>query len=624
LTRGVVLQAKQRRDSDQASSVAGFTLIELAVVLLLVSFIVGTAVVAGKTVVDAAQQQQTAVKMSAIKQALYTWRKAYNRLPCPASLTLATISANFGVEGPKSANCIDGVAGNATATNNTAGNTVSEGAVPVRSLGLSDDTAFDGWGNRIRYAVSVPFTTTGAFTTYAVNNTGASAIMVLDGTGASNYRTQNAMFALISTGSDRYGAYTKGGSLVNLTATVNADEQQNCHCNSGGATAYDGKYVQKALVTSSAANYYDDIVDYGMRWQMQTALDSPASGYTYYASITIDHTKVSTNPQTNFPILFSGTYDGTGGKPDLRVMGSGGAVTSSSGYDIIFATSATCGTPLPFEQESYVSTTGVVSYWVKIPTLSNTVDTVIYLCYGNALVTTDQSTKTAVWDSNFKAVWHLPNGTALSVLDSTSNGNNGTNNGSAGAAAGKIDGAASFNGTGSQYISTSLVLPTTNFTYSFWANSGTSGPSNRPVGAADYLAGVNGTSVLWGYASAGQLYTVFRQGSNVGTGDIASVSASGLNTGWHYVTVVMDSTNGGIVYYDGAQAGTNSAYKSITTGSLTLTIGKEPNQNSGGFNGTVDEVKVSNVVRSADWIRTEYNNQNSPSTFYTIGTPTAM
>src|SRR5438477_4757936 len=33
------------------------------------------------------------------------------------------------------------------------------------------------------------------------------------------------------------------------------------------------------------------------------------------------------------------------------------------------------------------------------------------------------------------------------------------------------------------------------------------------------------------------------------------------------------------------------------------------------FNGAVDEVEISNVARSSDWIATQYNNQSSPSTF---------
>ena len=35
--------------------------------------------------------------------------------------------------------------------------------------------------------------------------------------------------------------------------------------------------------------------------------------------------------------------------------------------------------------------------------------------------------------------------------------------------------------------------------------------------------------------------------------------------------------------------------------------------------GGMDEVRISNTNRSACWVGTEYNNQNSPSTFYSEG-----
>jgi biopolymer transport protein ExbB len=35
---------------------------------------------------------------------------------------------------------------------------------------------------------------------------------------------------------------------------------------------------------------------------------------------------------------------------------------------------------------------------------------------------------------------------------------------------------------------------------------------------------------------------------------------------------------------------------------------------------TLDEARISNTTRSAGWIATEYNNQNSPATFYTVST----
>jgi hypothetical protein len=34
----------------------------------------------------------------------------------------------------------------------------------------------------------------------------------------------------------------------------------------------------------------------------------------------------------------------------------------------------------------------------------------------------------------------------------------------------------------------------------------------------------------------------------------------------------------------------------------------------------MDEVRLSSTTRSADWINTEYRNENSPGTFLTVGT----
>ena len=38
----------------------------------------------------------------------------------------------------------------------------------------------------------------------------------------------------------------------------------------------------------------------------------------------------------------------------------------------------------------------------------------------------------------------------------------------------------------------------------------------------------------------------------------------------------------------------------------------------GIWNGLIDEVRVSSTARSADWVATEYSNQSSPGTFYSL------
>ena len=68
------------------------------------------------------------------------------------------------------------------------------------------------------------------------------------------------------------------------------------------------------------------------------------------------------------------------------------------------------------------------------------------------------------------------------------------------------------------------------------------------------------------------------------------------------------------LFVDGVSRGTTAT---ITTQATSITFGAR-NSRDTFFTGKIDEVRISNVARSAGWITTEYNNQNSPSTFYTL------
>ena len=57
----------------------------------------------------------------------------------------------------------------------------------------------------------------------------------------------------------------------------------------------------------------------------------------------------------------------------------------------------------------------------------------------------------------------------------------------------------------------------------------------------------------------------------------------------------------------------------LVSNSGILVIGNDIWFSSRNIDGIVDEVRISNIARSADWVKTEFNNQNSPGTFYTIG-----
>lgn len=327
------------------------------------------------------------------------------------------------------------------------------------------------------------------------------------------------------------------------------------------------------------------------------------AGYTNHRSITFDHTKVSAT-QTNFPVGISGTYT------FLKTVANSGKVRSSSGYDIIFTSDAAGTTPLACEQESWSATTGAVTYWVKIPSLSSSVDTVIYIQYGNTGISTPQCAGTTVWDSNFKAVYHM--GTSGTMLtDSTSNANNLTNFSSATfSTSGLLSGGVSFSGTNALYSLTPPTTSITAFTMSVWTFEGSTS---------------NAFPVSNGVPPNGYGIVQFVGADCLSIGGIGSGGSCGssiaLST-WTYLVFTSGSSNNNLYRGAGLIAGPYSFTPSTpTTG---FSIGAELLTSTPTFTlfntAVEDEVRISNIVRSTDWLLTEYTNINLMSTFYTIGT----
>ena len=165
------------------------------------------------------------------------------------------------------------------------------------------------------------------------------------------------------------------------------------------------------------------------------------SSWLYRKKITIDYTKVGSTgaPHNNFPVLISLSSD---------VNLSSNA--RSDGYDILF-TSDDWTTKLNHGREKYSN--GTLIAWVQVPSLSASSNTVLYLYFGNSGAV-DQQTRTGIWDSNYKAVWHYDEGSGTSLGDATSNENTGTfaasPNTPTWSSSGKIGNALSFDGRGQQ------------------------------------------------------------------------------------------------------------------------------------------------------------------------------
>jgi hypothetical protein len=339
--------------------------------------------------------------------------------------------------------------------------------------------------------------------------------------------------------------------------------------------------------------------------------------------ITIDRTKVGAGGVTNFPVLISRTTD-----TDLQ------SKAQADGDDILF-TSADGTTKLSHEIEKYVSGTGELVAWVKVPSVSASADTVLYMYYGNDGATSQQDA-TNVWDSNFKGVWHLKEGTGVPNADSTSNANTGTPNGPT-TTTGKISGALDFDGVNDTVAVANEANfdfeRTSPFSFGVWLK-----PDIADTSIQVPIAKITDVSPWTGWELSTNLGNLAGDPGKLAIDLIATwtspairvytTSDTNLNDGqWHHYVVTYDGSSAasGIkLYEDGVSlALTPTIHNNLSSGSILndapVTLGARSSATDYWYNGILDELRVSNTALTAAWITTEYNNQSSPATFYSVG-----
>ncbi len=304
---------------------------------------------------------------------------------------------------------------------------------------------------------------------------------------------------------------------------------------------------------------------------------------------------------TDFPVLINLPSDA-----DLA------ADARDDGYDLLFTADDSI-TKLSHEIELFDGGSGQLAAWVKVPDLSSSVDTVLYLYYGYPS-SPNQQNPTDVWSADYRAVWHL-NGV---FTDSTSYANHGTNNGTTDTA-GQIANARSFNGVDNDItMGTSTTLQPADLTFSFWikrtAASWGSADSPlfwaKPPGSA---AGNGWYSDI--YSPNSTAISLVTDGMNVFR-VVADIDTFYPQDTWTYVVVAFDSTT------DVGSAYRNAVSQTLTLlgtpDSITSTTDIKTLEMYNDMPGDIDEVHISSTVRSSEWVSTEYNNQSSPSTFYTV------
>lgn len=241
---------------------SGFTLIELAVVVLVITLLLGSLLIPLATQVEQRNVSETQKRLQEIKDALIGYAIANGRFPCPAVSTNSPTDS--GVESP---------VGTGNCTN------FFDGYVPGITLGLSnlDSQGFvvDAWGlqqNRIRYAitnapvggVANAFTVPGGMRSSGVQALGAGIdlLFVCASAGGSTTNcgtapllTKDAVFVVYSLGKN---AATSGGASADELVNVNAGNHP--------------VFVSKLNSSNQVTGEFDDIMLWTSRYNVISQL----------------------------------------------------------------------------------------------------------------------------------------------------------------------------------------------------------------------------------------------------------------------------------------------------------------------------------------------------------------
>ncbi len=225
-----------------------FTLIELSVVMVIIALILGVMVTVVPSEANKDATKETQDKMKVIEDSLLSFFNEKSYIPCPASRTAALSTATFGAD-----STCNGAAPAGTVDVGSGAERVRIGAVPTRELGLPDSYAFDGWNNRITYAVGaeLAYSSVG-YTNHTPTTTGFT---VIDNAGNQMHTGLPTFIAyvLVSHGADGSGAYSYQGVAPSGATACSGTRRDGENCN-------DNATFRDQFQDIRSANAFDDII----------------------------------------------------------------------------------------------------------------------------------------------------------------------------------------------------------------------------------------------------------------------------------------------------------------------------------------------------------------------------
>lgn len=215
----------------------GFTLIEMAIVLIIITLVVGSALVPLGAQIEQRQRAETQRTLDEIKEALIGYTLSHGVLPCPSN---------------ESAGIPDG-----TANTNCASSIIATGYIPWVTLGVNNH---DAWGNLIRYAVATKFAdSSNPFTLNTASLSASNTITIQSRNSAGALTTISTTIpaAVLSLGKNGYGALSSDYIAQSGVPANNPDEKQNI---ASGSLTYVSRTPAPSGTSATIGGEFDDII----------------------------------------------------------------------------------------------------------------------------------------------------------------------------------------------------------------------------------------------------------------------------------------------------------------------------------------------------------------------------
>jgi biopolymer transport protein ExbB len=257
-------------------------------------------------------------------------------------------------------------------------------------------------------------------------------------------------------------------------------------------------------------------------------------------------------------------------------------------------------TPLKYHIERFDPVNQMVLAWVRVPRLTGgTNSDFVYLYYGNPDAPAGDD-RAGTYDANQVVVYHFSEANGI-ASDTTAYGNQPAQSSAELNVASLIAGGARFDGTTAVRLAdspTTRIVPGQGVTISTWLRMEAAQQDAYVVSSEDSL----GRALVFGVAGASPYV---RLATDAAVAPVM-LTAPQITLGeWHHFAVRAGEGRVGL-FIDGVEAASMEAALPEIAGGFS--IGQAAAGNN-GYVGELDELQISNTVRSADWLKAAATSQ---------------